>query len=75
MKCERCGGETISHIMSMFNTQNCCRSCIDAERAHPLYPFARSVEEEQVKKGNFNFEGIGLPHDLRGNQSRTAGTA
>jgi len=65
MKCERCGAKTISTMMSMFNTQNCCRSCIDRERAHTLYPSARSVEEEQVKAGNLNFEGIGLPHDLR----------
>jgi hypothetical protein len=51
--------------MSFFNTQMCCSRCIERERAHPKYAEAREAEEMALKSGNRNFDGIGLPNDLR----------
>ncbi len=58
--CQRCGNETISTIMSMFNTQMICMDCKDGEKENPKYEEAVRREAEEVKKGNYNFEGIGL---------------
>ena len=30
-----------------------------------LIPLARKVESDQVRGGNYNYEGIGLPDDLK----------
>lgn len=65
MNCERCGEITKSRSMSKFNTDFICPECEDREKAHPLYAEADRVEIEQVRKGNYNFPGIGLPADLR----------
>lgn len=59
MQCERCASETKSHTYSIFNTQAICLSCKEEERAHPRYEEARDREMEEIKKGNYNFEGIG----------------
>lgn len=58
--CDRCG--VISNVfqMSMFNTEECCPSCIKAERARSDYEEAHKAEIEEVRKGNFNFKGVGL---------------
>ena len=58
-KCERCDTETNTTTMSMFNTQTICIPCREIERAHPKYEEACTKELEEVKKGNYNFEGIG----------------
>lgn len=58
--CQRCGNETIATIMSMFNTQMICMGCKDEEKKNPRYDEAVRREAEEVKKGNYNFEGIGL---------------
>jgi len=50
--------------MSRFNTDICCPYCIDKERAHPKYKEAADAELAEVKKGNYNFKGIGKPADL-----------
>lgn len=65
MLCERCGGETSAFTTSFFNTQVIClERCYVAERAHPDFERAHRVETEAVKRGDFNFPGIGLPPDL-----------
>jgi len=46
--------------MSMFNTQMICMDCKDGEKENPKYEEAVRREAEEVKKGNYNFEGIGL---------------
>ena len=51
--------------MSFFNTEMICIACKDAERAHPDYEKAKQIELEQCLQGNLNFEGIGLPEDLK----------
>ena len=64
MKCERCHQETNIFTMSMFNTQNICMSCKERERKHPMYENAREAERQEILKGNYNYSGIGKPHDL-----------
>jgi len=63
--CDRCKKETFVTTMSMFNIQNCCPNCTEKERAHPKFKEARDVELEQLQAGNYNYEGIGLPDDLK----------
>jgi hypothetical protein len=58
-QCERCGTETKATTMSMFNTDVICMPCKETERAHPRYEEACTKENAEIKKGNFNFEGIG----------------
>lgn len=65
MTCQRCGSETRSTTMSYFNTEIICPTCDSEERAHPQFEEARRVELEHVKAGDYNFEGVGLPADLR----------
>lgn len=65
MKCERCQKETTSLRCSIFNTQMCCKECLEKERQHPKYPLAKERERQAVLNGDYNFEGIGLPDDLR----------
>lgn len=62
--CERCGKKTNTFKCSWFNTQNICPECQEKESKHPLFKEAKRVENEEVLKGNLNFEGIGLPKDL-----------
>lgn len=61
VKCVRCGKETVSHTMSMFNTDIICIECADEEKTFPEYKHARKVEHSEVVKGNLNFKGVGLP--------------
>lgn len=63
--CDRCHRPTTGRIMSFFNTDMICTDCATTEKAHPDYEIARDAEVEQCKAGNYNFEGIGLPNDLR----------
>jgi len=64
MRCKRCYNEMRVHTVSIFNTQEICMDCAKKEKAHPEYENARKRELEEVRKGNYNFEGIGKPVDL-----------
>lgn len=64
MICRRCGQETIVIIMSRFNTEEICMDCEELERSHPRYQEAVAAEEAAVKRGEYNFPGIGKPADL-----------
>ena len=58
--CDRCGGSLKNgRIMSMFNTDCICIKCKREERAREDYSFASESEQEEVKKGNHNFKGVG----------------
>lgn len=57
--------------MSKFNTQMICPHCEEAEQAHPSYDTARQREQNEVLRGNHNFEGIGLPPELEPNNAST----
>lgn len=63
MICHRCGVDTKSHTMSMFNTDIICLECADDERAAPNYQKARAIENDAVLGKNYNFKGIGLAPD------------
>lgn len=62
-KCDRCGKDTIVFKMSFFNKDECCRNCILIESMHDNYESARAVERNECQKGNYNYEGVGLPDD------------
>ena len=58
--CKRCLGSTNKiTTMSVFNTDVICRSCKSEEKKHPKYKEAVDAEFEEIKKGNYNFPGIG----------------
>ena len=60
-KCQRCGRKNFLYLtMSYFNTQMICEKCEDKERQRSDFEKARTADEAAVKKGNYNFEGIGL---------------
>ena len=40
-------------------------ACDARERKHPDYERAKRIELDHVLKGNLNFEGVGLPDDLK----------
>jgi len=61
IKCDRCERVTDSHTTSFFNTDTICMPCAKEECTFPEYTKAKEREREEVLKGNFNFEGIGLP--------------
>ena len=65
--CDRCG-RTLKdgRIMSMFDTDCICMRCAAKERKLPEYKLAQYADREQIKRGNYNFEGIGYPVEKRG---------
>lgn len=46
--------------MSMYNEEVICMSCKDAEKKRDDYKKAVDTEMAEIKKGNYNYEGIGL---------------
>jgi hypothetical protein len=52
--------ETSVHIMSMFNTEEICMDCKALEEMHPDYKDAVETDEKAIRRGDFNFPGIGL---------------
>ena len=45
--------------MSMFNEDCICMECKEKETRDKSYKKARDKEIEEVRKGNYNFKGIG----------------
>jgi len=58
-RCERCGKETRMTIMSMFNTEVICMACKAIEEQDPRYAEARAADEAAIRRGDYNFPGIG----------------
>ena len=59
-KCDRCGGPTNgSTILSMYNEDVICLNCKELEKSRPDYDDAVKADNDEIKKGNFNFKGIG----------------
>ncbi len=63
--CDRCSEQPTSLVGSYFNEDMLCKICVEKEQKHPLYEEAKRKEIEEVFKGNMNYEGIGLPNDLK----------
>ena len=58
--CDRCGAPLTVRIMSMFNEDVICMDCKSKEKQRADYENARDAEMAEVRKGNYNFKGIGL---------------
>ena len=59
-KCDRCGGSLDGgRTMSRFNTDCLCIGCAEAERHRPDYGKAVKAEMAEIRRGNYNFKGIG----------------
>lgn len=57
--CDCCGGSLKGgRIMSMYNTDCICLYCKDKESKRPDYGKAVKAENEEIKKGNYNYKGI-----------------
>ena len=61
MKCERCRRKCGSLIMSKFDTAMLCMTCKTEEQKHPAYEEADRAELDAVRRGDYNFPGVGLP--------------
>jgi len=59
--CQRCQRETSLTTGSYFNTQMLCSECSAEEARHPDYEYARTVEGEAVRGGDYNYPGVGWP--------------
>lgn len=58
--CDRCGGDlTGGRIMSMFNEECICMKCKAEEKKRLDYKQAVDADHEEIKNGNYNFNGIG----------------
>jgi len=64
-KCERCEHPCAKTMGSTFNAEQICEVCRYEEERHPLFGEARRREIEALNRGYFDFEGIGLPTELR----------
>jgi hypothetical protein len=60
MNCDRCGKETSVHIVSMFNTEDICMDCKAAEELARTTKDAVATDNAAIRRGDFNFPGIGL---------------
>lgn len=45
--------------MSMFNTDCICMACKEAETKRADYREAVEADHREIRKGNFNYKGIG----------------
>ena len=58
--CDRCGKPLNgARIMSMYNTDCICMECKDKERQRNDYKSACDADNDAIKHGNYNFQGIG----------------
>lgn len=59
--CDRCGKSLSGgRIMSMYNNDCICMSCKEKERERSDYKAAQDADIAEIRKGNYNFVGIGL---------------
>ena len=63
-QCDRCGQTTTVTTMSFFNTETICMLCMRREKAHPDYARAHATDTNAVRRGEYNFKGIGCPPEL-----------
>ena len=60
-RCDRCGGSLKGgRIMSMYNEDCICMECTRKEQERSDYRQAVEADHAEIRKGNYNFKGIGL---------------
>ena len=60
-KCDRCHGSLDGgRICSMYNQQTICMTCKEKEQQRADYRKAVEADHAEIRKGNYNFQGIGL---------------
>ncbi len=58
--CDRCGRSLDNgRTMSMFNEDCICLQCKKEETKRPDYKSAVEADMAEIKKGNYNFPGVG----------------
>ena len=58
--CDRCGNSLEGgRTMSMFNENCICMECARKERQKDNYKEAVEADHAEIRKGNYNFKGIG----------------
>ncbi|MEY4571501.1 MAG: hypothetical protein RLZ10_712 [Bacteroidota bacterium] len=58
--CDRCHQPTNGRtIMSMYNEDIICMTCKESEKKRDDYKKAVEADIAEIKKGNYNYEGIG----------------
>ena len=58
--CDRCGGSLKGgRIMSMYNDDCLCIECKSKECNRSDYKDAVEADHTEIRKGNYNFKGIG----------------
>jgi len=58
--CDRCGGSIADgRTMSMYSTECICMKCKKEERKRDDYGQATQADHAEIRKGNYNFKGIG----------------
>jgi len=60
VECQRCHKQSFDTILSMFNTEEICKDCKEAEEKRPDHDAAIKADEAAIKAGDINFKGIGL---------------
>lgn len=63
--CDRCKTSLVgkARTMSMYNKDCICMNCKEVEKKRSDYKNALSADNEQIRAGNYNFKGIGLPKE------------
>ena len=66
-ECDRCKKTTNGvTTMSMFNQEVICMECKEAEKKEAGYKEAVEADLREIRRGNYNFPGVGrktqLPH-------------
>lgn len=63
-KCGRCRKPSTITTGSFFDTSMICIDCDERERSHPQFERAHDADVAAMRRGDFNFPGIGVPVDL-----------